>query len=248
MYENITVQGIVLDTSLVKEYDKRLVILTTDLGRITVFANGARRKNSPFTACSQRFVLGSFVIRPGSQNSYTLISSEIKENFFELSFDIEKLAYASYACELAGYFTRDGIGATDELNLLYVTFKAILARRISLELIRSVFECKLMDIEGIGLQMAACVKCGDTDNLHHLSLEDGGVVADRVLNSVKKPIYISDNLKYALSFILSRDIASVYSFDIDIGTCTDLAEVMKKYLELHCDRHFKSLDILKPLE
>ena len=33
MTENIVVQGIVLDTSLLKEYDKRLVILSAELGR-----------------------------------------------------------------------------------------------------------------------------------------------------------------------------------------------------------------------
>ena len=71
MIDSISVNGIVLDTSLLKEYDKRLVILTAELGRITVFANGARKKNSPLTAVSQKFVMGTFRLRPG-KTTYTL--------------------------------------------------------------------------------------------------------------------------------------------------------------------------------
>ena len=157
MYENVTVNGIVLDTSLLKEYDKRLVILTSELGKITVFANGARRKNSQFTAVSQRFVMGSFTVRPG-RNSYTLVSADIKENFMELSGDIEKMAYASYACEVLQDFSEEGIGAKDELNLLYVTFRAVINARQDLRLIKTAFILKLMDIEGLGLQMERCVR------------------------------------------------------------------------------------------
>ena len=246
MTENIVVQGIVLDTSLLKEYDKRLVILSAELGRITVFANGARRKNSALTAVSQKFVMGSFTLRP-SRSAYTLVSADVKEMFTELSYDLEKMAYASYACEIAGYFTQDGIGAKDELNLLYVTFRAILKERTSLSLIKSVFICKLLDIEGLGLEMTRCVRCGVETNLHHISLEEGGLIADAVVSKAKNPIYITDDAIYALRFILSRDIAAVYSFDISINTCSEIEELMDEYLKIHSERHFKSLDILSTL-
>ncbi len=246
MYENITVQGIVLDTSLIKEYDKRLVLLTAELGRITVFANGARRKNSPLTAVSQKFVMGSFILRP-SRSAYSLVSADVKEMFTELSYDLEKMAYASYVCELAGYFTQEAVGAKDELNLLYVTFKAILADRQSLGLIKSIFECKLLDIEGLGLEMTRCVISGVESNLHHISVEDGGLVADAVVNKAKNPLYITDDAIYAIRYILSRSIGALYSFDIAINTCAELDDIMTKYLNVHVDRHFKSLDILDPL-
>ena len=246
MYENITVHGIVLDTSLLKEYSKRLVILTAELGRITVFANDVRKKNSPLSAASLKFAMGSFTLRPG-RDSYSLKGAEITESFFEISYDVEKMTYASYACELAGYFTSEGVGAKDELNLLYVTFKALLNERQSMGLIKSIFECKLLDIEGLGLEMSRCVKSGVQTDLHHISLEDGGLITDAQLSISKNPLLISDDAIYAIRFILSRDIAAVYSFDISIDTYKEIDNIISKYLSLHTDRHFKSLDILSSL-
>lgn len=218
MHDNIVVQGIVLDTSLIKEYDKRLVILTSKLGRITVFANGARRKNSALTAASQKFVMGEFTVRPSGQNAYSLVSASIKDTFLELSYDLEKMAYASYACELAGYFTREGMSALDELNLLYVTFKAILNEAPSISLIKSAFEIKLLDIEGLA------------------SLEAFTGGKD-----------LSPDTVNIINYILSREISELYSFDVGDKIKLELEKITDKYLKTQCDRHFKSLDILKPL-
>ncbi len=218
MHDNIVVQGIVLDTSLIKEYDKRLVILTSKLGRITVFANGARRKNSALTAASQKFVMGEFTVRPSGQNAYSLVSASIKDTFLELSYDLEKMAYASYACELAGYFTREGMSARDELNLLYVTFKAILNEAPSISLIKSAFEIKLLDIEGLA----------------SLEAFTGGK-------------FISPDTANIINYILSREISELYSFDVGDKIRVELEKLTDKYLKNQCDRHFKSLDILKPL-
>ena len=203
MFEDVLVQGIVLDTSLLKEYDKRLVLLTAELGRITVFANGARRKNSPLAAASQKFAMGVFRVRPG-RDSYTLKNADIKNTFFELSFDLEKMSYASFACELAGYFTTEGIGAKDELNLLYVTFNALLSERLGINLIKTIYICKLLDVEGFGLEMTRCVKSGVETNLHHISLEEGGLVTDAQVMYAKNPVLISDDAIYAIRYILSR--------------------------------------------
>lgn len=246
MRENIVVSGIVLDTSQLKEYDKRLVILTAELGRITVFANGARKKNSPFTAASQKFVMGNFTIRP-SHTAYTLVSVEIKDSFRELSLDLEKMSYASYACEIMDYFTEEGLGAKNELNLLYVTFKALIAGKLPLSFIKSVFELKELELEGYGLEMTRCVRSGVETNLNHISLEEGGLLCDAVTPQVHGARLISEGAIYGIRLILSKDLNSLYSFSVPEGTQSEMEKLASDYLKIHTDRKFKSLDIISSL-
>lgn len=80
MREEIQVTGIILYATLVKEYDKRLVILTRERGKITVFANGARKAVSQLRAASQSFVMGTFTVFRG-RDSYTLVKAEVREYF-----------------------------------------------------------------------------------------------------------------------------------------------------------------------
>ena len=91
MREEIQVTGIILYATLVKEYDKRLVILTKERGKITVFANGARKAVSQLRAASQSFVMGTFTVFPG-RDSYTLVKAEVREYFSGLPLDMRSCA------------------------------------------------------------------------------------------------------------------------------------------------------------
>ena len=100
--DTVTVNGMVLSAMPIGEYDRRIVLLTTDLGRISAFVRGARRPNSSLLAAARPFSMGIFTLHAG-RDSYTVQAASIKEYFEAVSSDVTKMAYGCYFLEAAGF-------------------------------------------------------------------------------------------------------------------------------------------------
>lgn len=147
MTDLLELTGVVLSSMPVGEYDRRIVLLTKERGRITAFAKGARRPNSALLAVSCPFVCGKFSLYEG-RSSYTLKSVEVFAYFNQLQQDLEILCYASYFTELADYYAKENLAAADTLNLLYLAFKALEKNKIPRTLVRHIYELRMMVIDG----------------------------------------------------------------------------------------------------
>ena len=147
MRDQIVLTGMVLKSSPVGEYDRRLVILTAERGKITAFARGARRPGNSLMAASGPFATGKFSLYEGRE-AYTLVSAAISNYFREIAADMEAACYGSYFLEFADYYGREGIEGLETLKLLYQSLRALLKPAIPNPLIRSVFDLKLMELNG----------------------------------------------------------------------------------------------------
>ena len=147
MRETVTLGGVVLYAQQVGEYDKRLVILTGERGKITVFAHGVRRPKSPMIAAANPFVFADFTLFEG-RDAYTLASAEVIDYFSELSFRIPEAWYGMYFLELASYYGREGLEAKESVNLIYVALKALEKGKMPVPLIRAVYELRMLTVNG----------------------------------------------------------------------------------------------------
>ena len=147
MNDWITVHGIVLSAMPMGEYDKRLLLLTAENGKISAFAKGARRPGSNLLGATRLFAFGRFELYAG-RSSYTVKAAEIRNYFEFLSEDPEAYCYASYFAEIADYFGQEGAEAEGLLKTLYMALRSLGNGKLSRPLVRCTFELKMMQLEG----------------------------------------------------------------------------------------------------
>lgn len=147
MSEPQKVTGMVLSAVPSGEYDKRMVVLTKERGRITAFARGVRRPNSPLLAAANPFIFGCFTVYEG-RSAYTLVQAEVSNYFREVREDFTAACYGCYFMEVAEYYTRENLDGSEMLNLLYVTLRALMNEKLDKELVRCIYEMKAMVLNG----------------------------------------------------------------------------------------------------
>ena len=217
MSEYITTDGMILKTSNLGEYDKRLVILTADRGKITVFARGVRRQDSRYLAACSPFSFGTLRAFPG-RNAYSFMDFSVKNYFEPLRTDFEVSCLGMYFLEVADYYTRENNDDAGMLKLLYVSVRAlerIISGQLSIkkELVRYVFEIKAIVVNG--------------------EFPGSGVLED-----------LSPDARYTIDYIASSSERNLFAFEVSEGVLGELERAAGYYRDRFLGNDFKSLELI----
>jgi len=147
MVELIPVTGIILKAEPIGEYDRRVVILTKERGKISAFARGARKQTSALLGATAPFSFGTFKIYEG-RNSYTLSEAKIDNYFPEFRTAMQEAFYGMYFLEVADYYSRENNDESELLKLLYVSLSALVKGRWDCKFVKCVFELKAIAVNG----------------------------------------------------------------------------------------------------
>lgn len=251
MSDKLLLTGMVLSAAPVGDFDKRVVILTKERGKITAFARGARRQNSALLAASNPFCFGIFQFYQG-RSAYTLVQAEVQNYFRELTLDLENSYYGFYFLEFADYYTRENNDEAQMLKLLYTALRGLVRNQMPRELIRYTYELRAMTINGEYPQVFACVKCGKKEGLGVYQKDLNGVVCEKCAaklseNSISYQVQMEESTVYTMQYVISTPVEKLFSFAVTPQVLREFADIMDGFRQKYIDKTFKSLDILQSI-
>lgn len=242
----IVLTGMVLSTMPIGEYDRRVVILTKEQGKISAFARGARRPNSPLVGAVNPLAFGEFTMYEG-RTSYTIQSASITNYFAELREDVVGAYYGFYFLEVADYYAKEYTDEREMLKLLYQSMRALINPHIPNRLVRRIFELKALTVNGQAPQVFQCVICGDKERPAVFSPAKGGLVCSECSGDVIDGMLLDNSTLYSMQYIESTPVVKLYTFTVAENVLAELEKVMDRLMEVYVDRRFKSLEILETL-
>lgn len=237
------VTGMVLSAMPVGEYDRRVVILTKERGKISAFAKGARRPNSPLLGVTRAFVFGTFQVYEG-RTSYTIRQAGITNYFEAVITDLDAVYYACYFAELADYYGRENLDASVMINLLYAGLRALTNPYIDNALARCIYELRLIAVNGESPDFFTCHHCEEEKQLDTFAVPDLSLFCAGCREMARGAIRLNESTVYTLQYIVTAPLERLFSFQVSKTVLSELKRVVKNIMQQTVDKKMKSEDML----
>ena len=241
----VKASGVVLKRTKVGDNDAILTVFTDSLGVIKISAKGIKSlKNKSFAGASL-FSFSDFVLRP-AKSMYYLVSAEQKASFYNLSTNIERLAFATYIADITSYVLMESDPEPKVLALILNTFYLLANSSGELRQVKSVYEIKLLSYIGVGMVVGNCLSCGISENLYYFTKE-GGMLCPNCKGKFSDAVLISKDCASALFYIVNSEDKKAFSFKVPQKTLEELEYITESFLKRHISKDFYSLTYLNTI-
>ena len=242
---NIEVRGVVTREIKYGENSRILTVLAKDLGKVSVLASRARSNRSGVLSATQLFCYSDFEVFKGRDNSLLRLNEgEVIEPFSKLRASLDKMAYASYFCDIANHLCYEGTEQNEILRLLLNTLSRLEADDGSDALrLETVFLFRALREAGFAPDCEGCA-CGEQEKIKWLYPSEGVFRCDKC-RSGGNAIEVNATLFKVISYIVQSNLASAFSFKLGENTVKYLAFIGEEYMRMQIEKDLKTLDYLK---
>ncbi|MBR1421939.1 MAG: DNA repair protein RecO [Ruminococcus sp.] len=249
----LTLKGLVIRESDRGEASKSISILTAERGIVNVFIRGGK-KSSKNASPSELFAYSTFCLeekKKATQQMYYLNSCESEKLFYNIRLDAVKMALGMYFCELLGYIATEETASEELLRLTLNTFYSLDTDRIDMELLRAVFEFRLLCETGFRPALLGCAECLKSESdMMYIDIASGSMLCkDCYEEKGELNIFEADKtLLYTIRFIALAEYDRLFSFRLSDKYLSQLCEFTKKYLRYHVRGELRTLKFYKALK
>lgn len=244
----LDVTGIIVKEKDLSDSDKVITLLTREKGVITAIAKRSKTLRNRLGGMIQLFAYGTFTLF-SARNGYLLDGCEIKEAFLGLRSDLEALSLAQYFCELS-LALRPEIEVSGELlRVLLNSVFYLLNDKMNQTVVKSIFELRACSLCGYMPQLAFCDKCGsfEAQSMRFL-IEKGKIFCFGCSRESDFGATVSPAMLAALRHIVYCPVEKLFGFSVSDETAEKLEKITDKYIAVHTEGSFKSLEFYKKLK
>ncbi len=224
------------------EADRRVTLFTEEAGLVTLLAKSAGRSRRRFGGTLQKYLLLSVAWTETPGRPAVLGSSEIRESFWNVASDLERVCHADHLLELsAALFPQPG-PKPRAFALLLALFR-LLARDESPSSVARKAEASLLHVGGWGPDLRGCRRCGARDRVPFRILPPEGVLFCRECTGKGGNVLSAGAVK-TWRALQEATPASVGRIKVSARILDELQPVMSRYLEWHIGKPLRSLSSL----
>ena len=248
----LTLKGLVIKESGKGEASKYISILTAEMGVVRVFIRGGR-KSSKNSSPSEIFAYSNFCLdekKNVNQQVFYLNSCESIKLFYNLRLDAVKMALGMYFCELLGYISTEGVPNREVMRLALNTFYSLDTDKMDMELLRCVFELRLLCETGFRPALLGCESCLKSEaETMYINIASGKMLCDDCYEEKGDPnVFEADRtMLYTIRFIALAEYDRIFSFRLSEKYKAQLSDFTKKYLRYHIRSELGTLKFYRML-
>lgn len=244
----VTTKALVIKRTRFGESHEYLRLLTEDMGVITVCAMHVRSLRCKYTAACQLFSYSEFVLK-GTGDSYTVKSAELIVPCIKHGCSIEEVALASYFASLAADV---GMSGEDSREVMRMTVNAMCIISKSdrpLDLIKAVYELRLMKYAGLADEELVCSHCSTAEKLCYLPSEGGFVCTSCALLRGGPAKALGEDVLKAVHLTLTLPEKSIYTMSFTREeSLYEFSKLCEEYVISQLSIKYKTLDFYNSLK
>lgn len=248
---NFVTDAINLKSYNLSESDKIIVMYSKEKGLIKGVAKGCKKPKSKLGARMDMLVANTLMLYKG-KNLDTICEAKALNTFKDNRKDMDKLFHSMYVSEIITNFGVEDDPCSEEIyDLFYKALEKIAKAKDKKEVLIAVikFQLKIMQISGFGVELDSCLCCKEqilAENMY-FSSKMGGVFCEECSKHLGLKTVMHHKLRDFLLAMLQFDFN--YESDYDRKATDKVTEVcfelFKEYLQTHCNKKFKTTNILQ---
>ncbi|MCF0150642.1 MAG: DNA repair protein RecO [Firmicutes bacterium] len=230
-------EGIILKQTKTLNGRKMIVLFSQKYGKISAGTSISERGKNKSSLAIRPFCRGRYELFK-NRDTYNINGAEALESFYSLGEDIDKFMAASRILELTDVITQEDQPQPALYSLLCEYLSMMSLRKGSYGTLDAGFQIKAFQLEGCGIRVNKCVRCGkargEEDTV--LSVQEGGLVcAGCHGQSIGDPLIftLSNDMISIIDYISGHPLKSLEKLEIPAQTDGRLRPLLQAWLSCH---------------